>query len=212
MKKIVPAILTKDFSDLENKLKKLQNLTDWVQIDIANGKFVNNVSIKLEELQRINLRKKFLLEIHLMVWHPEEYFSVCQSVGARRVDFHFEAAYNLKNTLLAAKKFNFEKFLAINPETSVEKIEPYLKEIDGVLILSVNPGFQGQKFIPRVLEKIKRLEKIMPQLKIEVDGGINLKNIKMVTRAGADYVVVGSGLFQYKNIKERLKKLKEEIS
>jgi ribulose-phosphate 3-epimerase len=212
MKKIIPAILTKDLSDLENKLKELQGLTEWVQIDIADGKFVNNTSIKLKKLQKVNLRKKFIFEVHLMVVEPEKYFPLCQKIGAKRVDFHFEAVKNLKATLDETKKFNFENYIAVNPETPIKKIEPYLNDVDGVLILSVKPGFQGGKFIPQTLKKIKRLKKIMPQFKVEIDGGINLENIEMIAQSGADYLVIGSGLFQSKNIKERLKEFKQKIS
>lgn len=211
MKTIIPAILTNDLSDMESKLKKLQGLTNWVQIDIADGKFVNNTSVTLEDISKIDCIRDFFLEAHLMVKNPEIYFLACRAIKIKRVIFHYEAVDNFKKVLSEAEKFNFQKGIALNPKTPIEKIKPYVSKLDAILLMSVTPGFQGQKFIYKVLEKIKALKKIAPQVKIEVDGGVNLSNIKMISNAGADYIAVGSNLFESKNIKERLKKLQSKI-
>jgi len=201
MKKIIPTILTDDFLDLETKLKQLKGLTDWIQIDIADGKFVNNVSIRLEDLSKTKLAAGFNLEAHLMVLAPEKYFSACQKANVKRVVFHLEAAKKLNDILDKAKKFDFLIGIALNPQTPIAKIKPYLKQIDLVLLLAVQPGFQGQKFLPSVLAKIKNLRKIAPETKIEIDGGVNPGNIKKIAEAGADYIVVGSYLFRNKKVK-----------
>lgn len=211
MPKIIPAILTNNFSDLEDKFKKLKGLTDWVQVDIADGKFVNNVSIKLEDIAKSDIVKNFSLEIHLMVLNPERYFKDCRKINTKRVAFHFEAVDNLKDVLSEAEKFSFQKSLALNPKTSITKVKPYLAKLDVVVLMSVAPGFQGQKFMRQILDKIKKLKKMKPEVKIEVDGGINLSNIKKISDSGADYLVVGSSLFKSGNIKETFKKLKEKI-
>lgn len=202
MKKIIPAILTDSPKDLKNKLIRLKGLIDWVQIDIMDGKFTDNVSIQIEDLGRIH--PKFNLEIHLMVQNPEKYFQKCQKAKAKRVIFHLEAVQNLERILKEARKFDFQIGIALNPETAIKKIKNYLNQIDLALLLTVHPGAQGQKFIPQVLDKIKELREISSKIKIGVDGGLNLFNIKKAAETGADYLVVGSGLWETKNIKKSL--------
>jgi len=210
---IIPAILTKDIADLRHKFEQLQGLTDWVQIDIMDKTLVNNTSITLEDLSGVEIAKEFSLEAHLMVKNPIQYFEVCKRANIKRVVFHIEAQ-DTKNILSKAESFGFERGLALNPETSVEKIIPYINQIDVVVLMSVNPGLQGQAFIEETLEKIKALKNLLAkhlpagrQVKIEVDGGVNIDNIKSVADTGADYAVVGSGLFTSENIKERLAQL-----
>ena len=210
MSKIIPAILTKDVADLENKLAKIQGLTDWVQIDIMDGKFVDNTSIALEDISGVEIAKDFSLEAHLMVHNPASYFSACQRAGIKRVVFHIEAG-DTENTLSKAREFGFQTGLALNPETPIQEIMPYMDAVDVAVLMSVNPGLQGQEFIPGTLQKISELKKIAPQLTIEIDGGINLDNIKMVSDAGADYLVAGSGLFKNDDIKRCFKELEASV-
>jgi ribulose-phosphate 3-epimerase len=212
MPKIIPAILTKDIVDLEYKFKQLQGLTDWVQIDIMDGTLVPNTSISLEDIFTIGNAKDFSLEAHLMVSNPETYFPDCKKNNIQRVIFHVEALGDIKNTLVKAAAFSFEKGLALNPETPIDAIMPYIHTIDVVLLMSVHPGFQGQQFIMQTLDKVKELKKISPTLRIEVDGGINLDNIHMLSEAGADYLVVGSGLFEADNIQERFEELMSKMT
>jgi len=210
--KIIPAILTNKREDLEDKLKNLTGLVDWIQIDIIDDKFVKNNSIQLKDLSKVNDIKNFNLEAHLMVENPEKYFIACQNAGIKRVIFHVEAIDNVHDTLKKAEAFSFQKGIALNPETHIKKMYPYLGNIDVVLLMGVNPGFQGQKFIPSTLNKIKEIKKIAPYIRVEVDGGINIKNIKKIADAGADYLVVGSSLWKSKNIKKQLSKLKEQTT
>jgi len=209
MKKIIPAILTNNLADLKNKLIQLQGLTDWVHIDIMDGKFVNNVTITLKDLSRI--QNSFQTEAHLMVLSPEKYFPDCKKANIKRTIFHFEATDNAKRVFQAMKRFHFQRGLALSPETPIKKINTYLDYIDLVLLMGVHPGFSGQKFIPGILKKIADLKQIAPQMKIGVDGGIKPSNIRRIARAGADQCVVLSALFDNKNIKEALRQLQEKI-
>ena len=209
MKQVIPAILTDDFEDLKNKLKKIKNLADWVQIDIMDGRFVNNHSISLEDLKQAQIKSN--LEAHLMVLSPEKYLSQAKMANIKRVIFHFEATKNILAILKKIAELGLKKGLALNPETEIKEIKPYLHTIDLVLLLAVQPGFGGQKFNVSVISKIKILKELAPEIKIEVDGGINLANIEEVAQAGADYLVVGTGLFGATDIKKRFKQLEQEI-
>ena len=215
--KIIPAILTNSVEDLRDKLRQIQGAVDWAQIDLMDGKFVNNTSISLKDLSRI--KTKLNLEAHLMVLRPEKLFSDCQKAKIKRVIFHFEAVNNLDEILRTAEKYNFQIGVALNPETSVSKIKPFLNNnldegalsVCYILLLSVHPGFSSQKFIPPVLKKIKDLKKISPQIKIGVDGGINQENIKKVAAAGADYLMAGSAVFKNGEVRSNIKKLQSAI-
>jgi len=209
MKEIIPAILTNNLQDLKRKLEKLIGLFGWVQIDLMDGKFVPNTSIGLEELARVSI--KLNLEIHLMVMNPENFFSQCQRVGAKRVVFHLEATKNPDYVLKQMERFNFQRGIALNPETSPEQLRPYLDRLDSVLILGVHPGFQGQKFIPEVLKKVEKIRKLAPKVKIGIDGGINLENVEIVAKFDPDFLIIGSALFKESNLKQTLKKFKQKI-
>ena len=209
MKQVIPAILTDDPEDLKNKVKKIQNLANWAQIDIMDGKFVNNHSTSLEDLNQI--QTKVNLEAHLMVLNPGKYLSQAKIMKVKRFIFHFEATKNILAVLKKTAEFGLKKGLALNLGTEIKKIEPYLNNIDLVLLLAVQPGFGGQKFDLSLINKIKILKKLAPKMKIEVDGGINLSNIKKVAQAGADYLVVGTGLFGATDIKKRFKQLGQAI-
>lgn len=209
VKIIIPAILTQSKEDFKEKLKRIKGLTDWLQIDIMDGEFVKNFSVKLEDLKKIKLPKN--LEIHLMVRQPEKYFTDCQKLKAKRVIWHIESTRNPDKVLREMEKYNFQKGIALNPKTPVEKIRRYLRNLDLVLLLGVTPGFQGQKFQFVVLKKIKELRKISKKIKIGVDGGVNITNIREIARAGADFLVVGNYLFGAKNLKKNFRLLKREL-
>ena len=178
MKKIIPAILTKDIAELQSKLAQIQKLTDWAQIDIMDGKFVQNTSISLENVSLIKIPNGVFLEAHLMVENPVSYFLQCQQANIKRVVFHIEADSDIKNILFKAKSFDFQKGFALNPETPVEKIIPYINNVDVVLLMSVNPGFGGQEFILNTLDKIRALKKVAPHLKLKLMGELILITLK----------------------------------
>ena len=210
MQKIVPAILTSDPAELREGLMVLKEQTNWIQIDMMDGKFVQNASVNLFELGEAY--EFFNLEIHLLVENPEKYFEDCKAVGAKRVIFHLEATKDPEMVLREMEKYPFQRIIAINPDTSVSKLAPYLDKLDAVLLMSVNPGFQAQEFISSVLEKIPEIRKLSADISIGLDGGINTLNIKEVFDAGIDYVDVGSAIMKAENPVEALRKLEEMVS
>lgn len=210
MSEIIPALLTSDIEVLKNNLEKLNGLVDWVQIDIMDNKFVPNSSIEVNDLQDLESLKNFKSEIHLMTFHPENLLDDCKKAGAKRVIFHLEAVDNPAEMIVKLDEFGFEKGVAINPNTPVEALKPYLDKVDLVLFMSVYPGFQGQSFIPEVLEKVRELKTLAPNLKTSIDGGINAGNIRDAADTGLDYLCVGSALLKG-DIKENLKQLKNLI-
>lgn len=209
MKNIIPAILTNDPGDLKNKLEQIKGLTDWVHIDIMDGKFVNNVSVNLQDVAQI--RPDFHIEAHLMVLNPENYFQDCERASVQRTIFHIEATSDVQSILKKMAHFDFQKGLALNPETSAENVNAYLDQIDVVLCMGVHIGFSGQEFIPEILEKVSHIKQRAPQIKIGVDGGIKLSNIQQITQAGSDYCAINSALFETKDIKKAFKELQIKI-
>ena len=190
---IIPAILTNDIQDAKQKIAQLNDLVEWVQIDVMDNIFVPNTSIQISDLRGVVTNSK--LEAHLMIKNPQEVFDDCAQLEFKRVIFHFEAVNNVSEILTTMNKFDFEKGIAINPDTDIQKIIPFLDKLDVVLFMSVYPGFQNQKFIPKVLEKIKELKKISPNTKIAIDGGVKKENIKSIANAGVDDIDVGSAMF-----------------
>jgi len=208
MKTIIPAILKDNFNDFQQKLKKVENLSSWLQIDISDGKFTANKTLSLKDILPIKFKQN--LELHLMVFNPEKYFFEAEKLNAKRVIVHFEAVEKNINDFLS-KKYLFTLGLALNPETKVEKIFPYLSKVNFILILGVTPGAQGQKFQKKVLEKIKKIKTFFPKTIVEVDGGINEKTIQKISQAGTDIFVVGSALLTAEDPKKEMEKLKKLI-
>ena len=209
MQKVIPAILTADEKELKKQLALLKGQSNWVHIDIMDGKFVENTSVNLFALEEA--RQYFNLEIHLMAQHPEKYFEDCKEIGAKRIIFHFEATGNLEKVLEEGISYEFQKGIALNPETPLSMIEPVKEKVDSLLIMSVRPGLQGQEFILSALEKAKEARKLFPQLLIGIDGGIGQENIKEVFRVGVNYAVVGSAIMKAENPLEELRKLEEMV-
>ena len=208
MKPIIPAILTDNFFEFQQKLKKVENLSSWLQIDVSDGKFTKRKTLILEEL--LSLKFKQNLELHLMVFEPEKYFLTAEKLKVKRVIIHYEAVKKNIDKIFS-KKYPFTLGLALNPETEVEKILPYLSKINFILILAVTPGAQGQKFQEKVLEKIKKIKTFSPKTLVEVDGGINEKTIQKVNQAGADIFVVGSALLKAKESKKMMTILEKQL-
>ena len=209
MQRVVPAILTANPKELSNDLTVLRGQTSWVHIDIMDGKFVPNTSLSLSELGEAS--EFFNLEIHLMVQDPEKYFKDWQGIGAKRVIFHWEATDNPEKVLQEMGAYPFYKSMALNSETSVSKLAPYIDKINSVLLLSVIPGFQAQEFISSVLEKTPEVRVLSSEVLIGLDGGINKTNIKEIFEAGADYVGVGSAIMKAENPTEALRELEDMV-
>ncbi|HEX9721912.1 MAG TPA: ribulose-phosphate 3-epimerase [Candidatus Paceibacterota bacterium] len=207
MQRVVPAILTADPAELQEGLKQLRDHSNWVHIDIMDNKFVPNMSVNLFQLGEAS--QYFNLEIHLMVENPEKYLEDCKSVGAKRVIFHIEATDNPEMVLQKMEEYGFQKSIAINPPTPVSKIAPYMEQLNAVLVMGVNPGFQAQEFMPDVLSKIAEICRLKEDVTIGLDGGINEKNIKSVFEAGADYAGVGSAVMKTGDPAAALRHLEE---
>ncbi|MGB9597184.1 MAG: ribulose-phosphate 3-epimerase [Candidatus Poribacteria bacterium] len=200
MKSVVPSVLTKDYDELERKIRILEKLTDVIQIDIMDGELVPNISIGADEVKKVNPKSK--LEIHLMVKNPKAYIKPFANIGAFRAIFHIESDDDPLEVIEEIKKYNMEPGIAINPPTPLEKILPFLEFINVVLVMGVNPGFQGQKFIPETLDKVKAIKKIRPEILVELDGGVNPEIGPSLISAGVDILNVGSFLFKEGDVKE----------
>ncbi|NUM25072.1 MAG: ribulose-phosphate 3-epimerase [Candidatus Buchananbacteria bacterium] len=206
---IIPAILTSDLSDLKQTLAGLRGLTDWVSIDIADGIFVDSTTLTVNDLEAVDIPYK--LELHLMVNNPESYFLHCSRVGAKRVFFHIEVLADVASAIAEAKSYKFEAGLALCPDTDLKLLAPFVDDIHSVLLMGVNPGTQGQDFIPATLDRIKQLKTNYPQIKVSVDGGLNPMTISQAAAAGADTLVVGSAIVKQSDFKQAFEYLKTKI-
>ncbi len=187
---IVPTILAQNAEEFEQKIQKIKKIGfKFAQIDICDGCFVKNKTFYY-------LKTDLDLELHLMVKNPKEIIEqVKNNKKIKRIIFHFEATRQINKIINLIKNYNFQAGLAINPETPVLKIKKYLKYLDLALIMSVQPGFSGQKFIPETIQKIKDLRQLDQKILIEVDGGINKEIAGQIIKAGANILAIGSGLY-----------------
>ena len=211
MKKIQisPSILSADFSQLGNEIKRLEEGgADMIHVDVMDGHFVPNLTIGPPVIKALRKHSKLPFDVHLMISPVHKYIKNFADAGADIITIHPEATENLGETIKHIKSFNKKVGLSLNPDTQIDIIKDFLNEIDLVLIMSVFPGFGGQKFIPNVLDKIKELKKIKDEknlnFDIEVDGGINFDTSKLVIEAGANILVSGTTIF--KNNKVDIKK------
>ena len=209
MRQIVPSVLTKDPKDLERKIGILEQYADVIQIDIMDNEFVPNTSIGVEDVRAVN--PKTPVEIHLMVKHPMEYIEPFARMGAFRIIFHIESDDDAGDVIGAIERLGMEPGIALNPPTPVEKIEPFLNSVDVVLVMGVNPGFQGQKFMSEVLCKVRAVKKIRPEIVIEVDGGVNPETGPDLVDAGVDILNVGSYLFKQLPVKDNWEEMQKII-
>ncbi len=191
--RIVPAILTDDTAALRRMVQSVKSVVEWAQVDIMDGEFVPSKSIGWQAVKAAKL--PFDWEVHLMVKEPETFFSGFKAARARRVVFHFEATSDPRTVITAARKLGLDVGMAINPGTMVEEVAEYLPLLDSILLLSVQPGFYGAKFIPEVMDKVGEIRALAPELSIGIDGGIKDANILEVAASGVDDICVGSGIF-----------------
>ena len=200
MKKILPSILSADFANLERDIKELENIgIDMFHIDVMDGNFVPNISFGFPIIEAIRPKIDKVFDCHLMIANPENYVEQFCKVGCDMVSFHIEATNHADRLIQVIKDNGKKAGIVLNPQTSIESIKYLLPKLDYVLIMTVNPGFGGQKFIPEMLEKIEELAKIREEKNynflIEVDGGINVETSKACRDKGADLLVCGSFLF-----------------
>ena len=217
MKKIQisPSILSADFSQLGSEIKKLeQGGADLIHVDVMDGHFVPNLTIGPPVIKNLRKYTQLPFDVHLMISPVHEYIEKYAAAGADIITIHPEATKNLKESINLIKKFGKKVGVSLNPKTEIKILINEIENIDLVLVMSVNPGFGGQKFMPEVLDKIKELKKIKDKSKyrfdIEVDGGINFSNSKIVLEAGADILVSGTTVFKENDgdIKTNIEKLK----
>ena len=213
--KISPSILSADFSKLGNEIQNLEKAkADLIHIDVMDGHFVPNITIGPEVISKLRKYTSLPFDVHLMISPVHKYIKNFAEAGADIITVHPEATENLVSTIKEIKSFKKEVGVSLNPETSVDKVIPHLDLIDLVLVMSVNPGFGGQKFMKEVLEKVKILRKEIDSKKyiteIEIDGGINFKNAKMAKESGVDILVSGTTIFKENNgdIKKNINTLK----
>ncbi len=217
MKKIQisPSILSADFSQLGNEIKKLEEGgADMIHVDVMDGHFVPNLTIGPPVIKALKKHSSMIFDVHLMISPVHKYIEDYSDAGADIITIHPEATDNLKESIFKIKKLKKKVGVSLNPETSIDVILNHLNQIDLVLVMSVNPGFGGQKFMPEVLNKIRELKKIQQEKKlnfdIEIDGGINFENSKIAIEAGANILVSGTTVFKSNNgdIKKNIELLK----
>lgn len=212
MVKVSPSILSADFSFLGEEIKKIEKAADLIHFDVMDGCFVPNISIGIPVLKSVRRITEMPLDVHLMVENPDKYIDVFCREGADILAVHYEACIHLNRSINRIKENGVKAFVALNPHTPVELLEDIIQYIDGVLVMSVNPGFGGQKFITNTYDRIERLVKMKnrknDQLEISVDGGVNEKNAGMLVKYGVDILVAGSSVFGTENPGEAVRKLK----
>ena len=198
---LAPSILSANFACLERDIKEAEaSGADLLHVDVMDGRFVPNITIGIPVVESIRKVTELPLDVHLMIVEPEKYIPEFIKAGADWVSFHFEAAVHHHRIVSQIKELGAKAGIVINPSTPVSFLEEILPFLDFVLVMSVNPGFGGQKFIPASLRKIEKLRKMREELKgsflIEVDGGIKVDNVESVLKAGADVIVAGSAVFK----------------
>lgn len=211
---IAPSLLAADFTRLDRDVAMVeQSRADWLHLDVMDGRFVPNISFGMFIVQAIRKISAKPLDVHLMIVEPERYIEPFRAAGADIITVHYEACHHLHRTLQQIKDTGAKAGVALNPHTSVELLEDVLEDLDLVCIMSVNPGFGGQKFIYRSIPKIARLRQMAEERNlyplIEVDGGVGLQNAEKILQAGADVLVAGSSVFGAENPTDAIARMKD---
>ncbi len=213
--KISPSILSADFSQLGNEIKRLEEGgADMIHVDVMDGHFVPNLTIGPPVIKALKKHTSIIFDVHLMISPVHKYIEAYSEAGADIITIHPEATDDLNESILRIKELGKKVGVSLNPDTKIDTVLAFLEKVDLILIMSVNPGFGGQKFMPEVLDKVKKLKKIQLEKKlnfdIEIDGGINFENYKKAIEAGANILVSGTTIFKSNDgdIKKNIELLK----
>lgn len=214
---IAPSVLAADFGNLAKDIQMLnQSEAEWLHLDIMDGVFVPNISYGMPVVKRINELTSKTLDVHLMIVNPDRYISTFKEIGADVLTVHYEACTHLHRSIQAIKNEGMKAGVALNPHTPIALLEDIIKDIDLLLIMSVNPGFGGQKFIENTYHKLEQAKELIIRKNanclIEIDGGVGVNNAQKLVEKGADVLVAGSSVFNSENPIETISKLKESRS